>query len=345
MLSQVNGTIYSGSLPYQRCLIPGIPEDAKQTVRYATNYIIVPLDVLVAFLSLLSNGLVVTVVIRTRSLQNPPLLLLCNLSISDLLWALYTILRATVRYTSEGFCPEKRTGPWVFSLCFRATVGNLAFISIDRYSAVSKPLLYRSNVKRSRVLKQALAVWLFSFISSGFVYAKEHSLVSGIAPLVAIRLIYVFSLIIIISSYIGILIANIRHNRAMHQQGQGGQMLAIIKREKKLANTVGLILLVLLLTFLPAISFPSILLILGFADQIANLAAWTPFLGFVISLNGLLNPLLNCGRNEDVRKAVRALVVSSKRARRLARPPIASQTGRSHSFRNANVIELVEESV
>lgn len=345
MLSQVNGTIYSRSLPYQRCLIPGIPEDAKQTVRYATNYIIVPLDVLVAFLSLLSNGLVVTVVIRTRSLQNPPLLLLCNLSISDLLWALYTILRATVRYTSEGFCPEKRTGPWVFSFCFGATVGNLAFISIDRYSAVSKPLLYRSNVKRSRVLKQALAVWLFSFISSGFVYAKEHSLVSGIAPLVAIRLIYVFSLIIIISSYIGILIANIRHNRAMHQQGQGGQMLAIIKREKKLANTVGLILLVLLLTFLPAISFPSILLILGFADQIANLAAWTPFLGFVISLNGLLNPLLNCGRNEDVRKAVRALVVSSKRARRLARPPIASQTGRSHSSRNANVIELVEESV
>ena len=187
MLFQVNETIHSGSLPYQICLIPGIPEDAQQTVRNATNYIIVPLDVLVAFLSLLSNGLVITVVIRTRSLQNPPLLLLCNLSISDLLWALYTLFRATLRYTSEGFCPEKKTGPWVFSLCFGATVGNLTFISIDRYSAVSKPLLYRSNVKRSRVLKQALAVWLSSFISSGFVYAKEHSLISSIVPLVAIR--------------------------------------------------------------------------------------------------------------------------------------------------------------
>ena len=149
---------------------------------------------------------------------------------------------------------------------------------------MSKPLLYRSNVKRSRVLKEALAVWLSSFISSGFVYAIEHSLISGIAPLVAIRFMYVFGLIIIISSYIGIRIANIRHNRAMHQHGQGGQMLAIIKREKKLANTVGLILLVLLLTFLPAIFFPSILLLLGFADQVANLTAWTPFLGFIISL-------------------------------------------------------------
>ena len=173
----------------------------------------------------LSNSLVITVVIRARSLQNPPLLLLCNLPISDFLWALYTLFKATVRYTSEGFCPEKRTGTWVFSLCCGATVGNLAFISIDRYSAVSKPLLYRSNVKRSRVLKQALAVWLSSFISSGFVYAIEHSLISGIAPLVAIRFMYVFVLIIITFSYIGILIRNIRHNRAMHQHGQGGQML------------------------------------------------------------------------------------------------------------------------
>ena len=96
MLSQANETIHSESLPYQSCLIPGIPEDTQQTVRYATNYIIVPLYVLVAFLSFLSNGLVITVVIQARSLQNPPLLLLCNLSISDFLWALYTLFRATV---------------------------------------------------------------------------------------------------------------------------------------------------------------------------------------------------------------------------------------------------------
>ena len=117
--------------------------------------------------------------------------------------------------------------------------------------------------------------------------------ISGIAPLVAIRFIYVFALIIIISSYVGILIANIRNNRAMHQHGQGSGMLAIIKREKKLANTVGLILVGLLLTFLPAIFLPSILLISWFAESDANLAAWGPFIGLIISLNGLLNPLLN----------------------------------------------------
>jgi len=208
MVSQRNETIHTGSPSYQRCLIYGISEDAQQTARDVTNYIIVPLDMLVAFLSLLSNGLVLAAVIRTRSLQSPPLLLLCSLSITDLLWALYSIVRGTIRYTSEGFCPGKNAqGAWVSSLCLAATAGNLAIISLDRYSAMSKPLLYRSKVTKSRVLKQASAVWLCSLISSGFVYAKEHSLISSILPLLAIRFAYVFSLIVIISSYIGILIA------------------------------------------------------------------------------------------------------------------------------------------
>ena len=97
MLSQVNETINSESLPYQGCLISGISEDAQHTAREVTNYIIVPLDMLVAVLSLLTNGLVLTAVIRTRSLQSPPLLLMCSLSITDLLWALFSIVRGTVR--------------------------------------------------------------------------------------------------------------------------------------------------------------------------------------------------------------------------------------------------------
>ena len=68
MLSQVNETIQSGIIPYQRCLISAIPEHAQHTERDVINYIIVPLDLLVAVLSLLSTGLVLTAVIRTRSL-------------------------------------------------------------------------------------------------------------------------------------------------------------------------------------------------------------------------------------------------------------------------------------
>lgn len=337
MLSQVNDTIHSRSLPFQRCLIPDIPEDAQHTARDVTNYIVVPLNMLVAFLSLLSNSLVVTAVIRTRSLQHPSLLLLCSLSITDLLWALFSIVRDTVRYTSEGLCvPQSEEEPWFASMCMIATVGNLAIISVDRYLAVSKPWWYRSNVKRSRVFKQASAVWLYSLMSSGFVYANEHSLIPDIVPLLAGSLFYVFSIVIIISSYIGIFVANTRHKRTMHHHAQGGQMLATLKREKKLANTVGLILLVLLLTFLPALIFPVILLILGFTNS--NFSPWRPFYSFFITLNGLLNPLLNYGRNEDVRKAVRGLIRCPQWSTRVV-PYSTGQTDQAHSSSDAAGIE------
>lgn len=62
--NSVDETIHSESLPYQRCLISDISEDAQHTARGVANYIIVPLNMLVAFLSLLGNDLVLTAVIR-----------------------------------------------------------------------------------------------------------------------------------------------------------------------------------------------------------------------------------------------------------------------------------------
>ena len=75
----------------------------------------------------------------------------------------------------------------------------------------------------------------------------------------------------------------------------------------------------LLLTFVPAICFPAILSVSirvsGGVNSFDNLAPWRPFYGVLISLNGLLNPLLNYGRNEDVRKALRDLIGCPQRAR------------------------------
>ena len=105
-------------------------------------------------------------------------------------------------------------------------------------------------------------------------------------------------------SYVGIFISNKRQRQTIHQHG--GHMLTALRREKRLANTVGLILIVLCCTFIPALSIPLILAILGFST--ADLLPFRPFYALFITLNGLLNPLLNYGRNKDVRRAVRLLI-------------------------------------
>ena len=82
-------------------------------------------------------------------------------------------------------------------------------------------------------------------------------------------------------------------------------MRTVLEREKKVANTVGLILLVLCFCLLPAVIAPSVVYqIVGIDPREA-----APFYHISITLNGLLNPLLYYGRNEDVRTTVRSLII------------------------------------
>ena len=83
-------------------------------------------------------------------------------------------------------------------------------------------------------------------------------------------------------------------------------MSVTLKREQKLANTVGLILIVLCVTFIPALITPLIFAALGYRG--AEFQPFRPFVALLLTLNGLLNPALNYGRNENIRRAVRRII-------------------------------------
>jgi len=87
-------------------------------------------------------------------------------------------------------------------------------------------------------------------------------------------------------------------------------MRAVLRREKQIANTVGLILLVLCLTVLPAMTVPFVLFNVGFRPE--DTTPLRPFYHIFGILNGLLNPVLNYGRNKDVRRAVCGLIRSQR---------------------------------
>ena len=295
--------------PYQRCLIPNIPRDVQETVRDVINYGVIPLDILLASLSIIFNLLVLTAVLRTKSLRYPSLLLLCSLSITDLLWAVFSIFKDTVRLTQDDFCPSEvivQSGKGFAGLCFISTIGNLAVISKDRHLAVAKPLWYRSHVTRSRVVKQATAIWLFSVMMSGMIQASVYFPIVSRPAQIIVSLFYVFCFIVMIYSYAGIFIASRHHRQTMREQHLS-QMLATLRREKRLANTVGLILVVLCLTTLPALITPLVLANLGLSAG-SRFLPFRPLYSVFNTLNGLLNPLLNFGRNEGVRRAVGGLI-------------------------------------
>ena len=302
-----NQTAFPDKLPDQQCLLASIPEHAQRTLRDVMNLVVLPLDTFLALLSVTFNSIILVAILRTRSIQRPSMLLLGSLSITDVIWALMSSSQNTKFFVLKNGCPKETAVEEVFArlLCFFATFGSLAMISCDRLVAVNNPLWYRSHATRSRAIKQIAVVWVIGVILAGIGSGYNHfPLVSSIFPYLGstASICYVLT---IIGCYIGVLIANCRHRASMHLYG--GAMRMVLKRQKKIATTVGLILLVSCLTVLPAIIIPIVLYHLNGAI-LGDATPLKPLKVIFITLNGLLNPLLNYGRDKDVRRTVRSLI-------------------------------------
>ena len=288
-------------LPHEACLIPNLPEEIQHRVRDIGNYVVRPLDMLLAAMAFVCNALICITVARTKALQRPSLLMLCSLSVTDLIYALFSLYVSMKTVLSEHTCLGSlgSRDTTIITLCSLATLGTLAVISRDRYLAVTKPLWYRNHLTTLRAIKMSCVPWLISMvITLVHVFYFAFKFDGEYQPLVHATslLYYCICFVIIILSHLGIYfkkppIADIR------------DIQAVMKREKKSAVTVRLILLVLLLTFLPALLCPIVFVMNG----VANLGAYRPFYFILFTLNAFANPLLNFGRNKDMRRALRGL--------------------------------------
>ena len=258
-------------------------------------------------MSVTCNSLILAAILRTRSIQRPSFLLLCSLSITDVIWAIIALVDNIFTYSHKSFCPKEFKGAglqFAITLCFFSTLGNLAIISCDRFLAVSKPWWYRNHMTRSRAIRQISLVWLLSVVICG-IGATAWSFPSlWIIFQVLTSVWYSLCILAVTCSYGGVLIANLRHRVAMNLYGS--HMRTILEHEKKIANTVCIILIVLCFTTLPSLIVPLVLYQLGFSNDDMN--PLRPFYYVLATLNGLLNPLVNYGRSDDVRGAVGMLI-------------------------------------
>ena len=306
--SLFNQTASAVKLPNQRCLLTSLPEHAHHSLRDVTNFVVLPLDTLLALLSITCNAVILVAVLRTQSIQRPSLLLLCSLSTTDVIWAILSAIHNTKFFLLKNVCPREVTSQehFVGLLCYFSTLGSLAMISCDRLLAVSIPWWYRSHATKSLALKQTVLVCVIAIILSSVGGGQRHN-DSSLLWSIFFYLRIVFSVcfaLTIIGCYIGVLIVNYRHRLSMDKYG--GPMRTVLKREKKVANTVGLILLVLCLTLLPAVIAPIMFSHFGFV--LVDVIPLRPFILIFATLNGLLNSLINYGRNKSVRRAVHSLV-------------------------------------
>ena len=301
-MSPFNQTASSGKLQNQRCLIAGIPEHAQHTLRDVTNLVVLPLDALLALLSFTCNSVILLAVQRRRSIQRLRCFFMQPLNQRHDLGnnGCYQQYKVFI-FKNSNFCPKEFSEVEVLaaSLCFYSTLGSLVVISYDRLLAVSSPLRYRSHATRSLAIKRIILVWVIAAILSmpiAIAWQNDSTLLISIVMYIESALCFSYALTII-GCYIGVLIANSRHGASMHLYG--GPMRTVLEREKKLTNTVGLILLVLCFSLLPVVMAPKVVEV-TFGIDTREAAS---FYRIFITLNGVLNPLVYYGRNEDIRTA------------------------------------------
>ncbi|XP_029461475.1 cholecystokinin receptor type A [Rhinatrema bivittatum] len=134
-------------------------KDLHQTVR-------ILLYSLIFFLSVLGNTLVITVLIRNARMRTVTNIFLLSLAVSDLMLCLFcmpfTLIPNLLRDFIFGSAVCK-TATYFMGISVSVSTFNLVAISLERYSAICKPLQSRVWQTKAHALKVIAATWCFSF--------------------------------------------------------------------------------------------------------------------------------------------------------------------------------------
>ncbi|XP_060883133.1 trace amine-associated receptor 13c-like [Labrus mixtus] len=275
----------------------------------------------IAVLTVVLNLLVIISISHFRQLHTPTNLLLLSLAISDLLVGLLVMPVEMVRFIETcwllGNLMCAMSGIIVFTLT-SASVGNMVLISIDRYVAICHPLQYSNQITRSRVELCVCLCWACSILYTVLIL-KEHlrqpdrynscfgecvvviNYVSGTVDLV---FTFIGPCVVILVLHMRVFIVAVSQARAIYITGAavGKVRITAMKSERKAARTLGIVILVFLITFCPYY-YPSLA-----GQDISNSASSWAIVTWLLYFNSCLNPLIYALFYPWFRKAIKIIV-------------------------------------
>ncbi|XP_034553615.1 cannabinoid receptor 2 [Notolabrus celidotus] len=271
--------------------------------------------------TLLENALVLVVIAATATLrQRPSFLFIGSLALADVF--------ASCFFTTSflDFHLFRRSdGPTAYlfklggvTMAFSSSVGSLLLTALDRYLCIHQASSYKVLVTRRRAMLSLLVLWSATIFMS-FLPLMGWRCPTGLNPPCSRLFPYInqgylafwtsFILVIlalILGAYALILWAAHRHESSMTNiQGAAGTGHARMRMDIRLARTFGLILLILVGCWLPALSFmlADVSVLLTRTQQRAF-----AFCSTLCLVNSAVNPLLYALRCRELRVALLQLL-------------------------------------
>lgn len=277
----------------------------SKSYHYDLNISIIVINTPFAIFAVLSNLLIVITIGKSQELRVPANILLGSLAVTDLLVGLITqplfiTWRLMLHYPST-ICNSEVVHSLYecfLHLCAGGSFLSLAYLSTDRFLAVSKPLHYRANVTTSQAARNMVILWL-AWIGivvlrySGIDEETNQTITSVIAGTLVIYLV---------AAQIA-LIVSVKRNSIHDLLSEGNATVIASKREARIALTIVYIFLALLVFLLPAVV---VQIVLGFTSSNKSKTELNLAISALL-INSSVNPLIYFWRGRDLRKAARLL--------------------------------------
>ena len=221
--------------------------------------------------TILLNALVIFAVATRRRLRNNSTILLACLAGADLLTGFITLPIAfsleLKRLLNVGpFCPLEKTFNVIMLMVSCASLSCLVVISIERYIAVKEPLRYQDIVTKKRLRLSVVLIWAFTLLMTineivltlidserGF-----YSIYLKIAYVIQSAFV-VLSIIVISLSYGYIYSETRRQIKRLQTEQLPQEEVQRIKKDRKAATTLAIILIALVISYLPGTIIASVI--------------------------------------------------------------------------------------
>ena len=277
----------------------------SKSYHYDLNISIIVINTPFAIFAVLSNLLIVITIGKSQELRVPANILLGSLAVTDLLVGLITqplfiTWRLMLHYPST-ICNSEVVHSLYecfLHLCAGGSFLSLAYLSTDRFLAVSKPLHYRANVTTTQAVRNMVILWL-AWIGivvlrySGIDEETNQTITSVVAGTLVIYLV---------AAQIA-LIVSVKRNSIHDLLSEGNAAVIASKREARIALTIVYIFLALLVFLLPAVV---VQIVLGFTSSNKSKTELNLAISALL-INSSVNPLIYFWRGRDLRKAARLL--------------------------------------
>ncbi|XP_055063771.2 trace amine-associated receptor 13c [Misgurnus anguillicaudatus] len=244
------------------------------------------------------NLLVIISISHFKQLHTPTNVLILSLAIADLLVGLILMPVQGIKliepcwYFGEIFCA---IFPLIFYVLVTASLGNLIIVSVDRYIAVNDPLRYPTRLNINRAALAIIVNWLFSFVycfillyESFISPEKNHRCIGECILYIKLGYIITDVLVTLVTPCSVIISLYMKICFVARQQAQHLNSVSDKKAmsEKKAAKTLGIVVMVYILCWIP---YYIAALILGQETSdslVINIMYW------VLCTNSCMNPII-----------------------------------------------------